>query len=312
MLTQNQVAVLNKGLQTLLLQKMASAFFLTDEFCTINPSGARSEKYAWIGEVPQMSETTEDPLTIVPLSETEYELTNQTFEVAIGIKREDFDDDQVGAFALRVGQLMERGLQHRNKLVVDAVTNGTSSTLGLCYDGTAFFGDSHTARGQQTTTQDNKLAGTGSTTAQIQTDLSAAIAAMMTFKDEANEPYHPEGGISQFRALIPPGIEGNFSEAVSAQIISNTSNTRLAGKTIVPRTSPRLAAVDANDWYLFHTGGPVKGLILQEREALSMEAIGMDPNSEVRFLTGKYLWKLRVRYTAGYGHWQNAVKTVNS
>lgn len=304
MITPNQVS-LEKGIRGEFLQIVMGEQTLVPRLATVIPSTARTEKYAWLGDAPQLKDVTNDPIEVTPLSETSYSLENYTYASVIGIHRNDLADDQVGAFLLRARQQFTQAMRHANKLLIAALTaNGT------CYDGAAFFSDSHTARGQQTSAQDNLLAGTGVTVSALKTDLIAAIAAMWGFKDEANEPFHSESAQPSFAIVCPPSLGMPFREVVNASIISNTSNVSFEGMRFDIIPSARLTATDANDWYLMRTDQPLRGLILQDREPLTLEVLERD--QQTSFFNEQFFYKVRRRYRVGYGPWQNAIKTVNS
>lgn len=281
---------------------------LVSRLCTVAPSAARDETYGWLGQVPQMVEagsstangSSEVPVTA--LTEAGYTITNKKFWSSIAISRDNWADDQAQGLAIRVSQLANVALGHRNKLVIDMLAGGTSN---LCYDGTAFFGDSHTARKGEGA-QDNLLAGTGTTTAQIGTDINTAMATMLSFLAENGEPFHANG-MGQLTVISPPSMMKTMQEALGSGIISNTSNVQFEGVNIKVIFEPRLA--DANDWYLLHTGGGLRPLIFQDREPLTLEDTR---EGDAAVLREQYIFKARARYNVGYGFWQDAVKVVNS
>jgi phage major head subunit gpT-like protein len=269
---------------------------------SVIPSDGNKETYGWIGESPVMSEW-DGEVHFIPMSDTSYEITNKKYATGIVISRDDLADDQLGGFPLRVNQLARGVVAHRNSLLINALINGTTNTG---HDGAAFFSNSHPARGQQTAAQDNLLAGTGTTTAQIQADIVSALVALMGFLAENGEMFHDMP--SRFVLVCHPARLAQVNEALYAQLISNTSNVQLRGFTIDPLYTPRLS--DTNDWYLLHVGSALRPLILQDREAVTLETA--DNASEAYFAREQIEYKLRGRYAVGYGHWANAVKVVNT
>ena len=189
---------------------------------------------------------------------------------------------------------------HVNKLLIDALVSGTSD---LCYDGGAMFSNAHPARADEGGTQDNLLAGSGTTTAQLAADFAAAKSSMLKFKGENGEPVSGDGDI-QLAVVCPPDLEKGFRETLSGAIISNTSNVQAGAAELI--VSPRL--VDANDWYLLRVDS-TKSLILQEREAIEFTAL--EGNTDQGFLRDQYLFGVRARYSVGYGQFTAACKTVN-
>lgn len=305
-------ALLTQGIKRELLTAMKGmgSNGLVSKVCTVAPSTSRSETYAWLGQAPQMIEygsstTASQPnLTVKALSETSYTITNKNFGAAITVDRSDWMDDQARGLQLRAQQLAAVAVGHQDKLVVDMLTGGTSN---LCYDGTAFFGNSHPARKDEGSTQDNLLAGTGVTTSAVADDFNSAISAMMGFLAENGEPFHASG-IRNLAVVAPPALRKPMLEALNASIISNTTNVQTAGFNIDLIFESRLAATDANDWYLLATDG-LRPLIFQDREGLRVEdTIGGD----TAVLSDQYTFAVKARYNVGYGLWANACKVVNA
>jgi len=152
---------------------------------------------------------------------------------------------------------------------------------------------------------DNIATGTGTSTAQIQADITSAITLMMRLEAENGKPFHQMP--SQFVIVAPPNIMGNMNEALFAAVISQTSNVRNRGVNIEPIYTAHLT--DTNDWYLLHTGGALRPLIFQLREPVSLES---DTSGSHAFSYDQYRYKISGRYVVGYGHYANAVKVTNT
>lgn len=297
---------LAKGFRGTFLQQMAApARNLIGRVASLVPSDSFKETYAWLGESPQMTEF-KDELQFTPFSDTSYEITNKKFAAAIRVKREDIDDDQVGGISQRIRQMADVAKRHKNKVIVDALINGTAD---LCYDGTAFFGNSHPSRGpgSGSGTQDNLAAGTGITTAAFADDLNTNLATMAGFKAENGEPFHEE--ITKFTIVFPPSLRKSVREAIHAGIVANTSNVGFQDAEFDLIMESRLS--DTNDWYLLHTGGPLLPIVFQDRDPLTYSALE-DDRTEEGFIREHNLYKARARYNVGYGNWQHAIKVVNS
>lgn len=299
-------ASLKKGYRATFLTEMAKpGRELPGRIATVVQSDSDKENFAWLGEPTQMAEFKTE-LEFTPLSDTEYEITNKTFAAGVKVKRVDESDDKIGAIAMRFRQLAQVAKKHRNKLLVDTLVSGTTDT---CYDGAAFFSDTHASRGAGTGsgTQDNLLAGTGTTTAAVATDLNTAISTLAGFKAENGEPFHEELG--RLAIVFPPGMRKSIREAINASMISSTSNVQFQGDDFDLIMESRLT--DANDIYVLHVGGSVMPLLFQDREPLEYSTLEGD-DTETGFLREVNLHKVRARYNAGYAHWQNAIKIVNS
>ena len=290
---------LEKGLKTLFLQNFSAESTLADRLCFVESSASDKEKYEWLGQAPQMAELVGER-KITPLSSTGYELENTTYESTVSITRNHLEDNQTGSIRRRIQQMAQTASAHVNKLVINALVNGTTNTG---YDGAAFFANSHTARGDSGA-QDNLLAGSATTTAGLATDLAAAKAAMLNFLDEAGEPFHGDGDVA-LTVVAPPALEKNFREVLGAGVISQTDNMQSGMADLV--ISPRLS--DADDWYVLRTDNLARGLIFQQRSPIEFSAL--ESNTESSFLKEVYMYGVRARYAVGYAFWQSAIKTVN-
>lgn len=290
---------LEKGLRaTFFRRRIAMDNPITDLIATRVRSNGADESYAFMGDVPQMRQWTSEGRKITRLSDVKMTVTNVDYEATIEVNRNTLNDDQVGALPARIRDLAVRGANHPVKLLADTLVNGTTNTG---YDAVAFFHDAHPARGEQTSSQDNLLAGTGTTSAQLKTDLGSAIAAMRKFVDEAKEPFVES--VDDLLVVAPPDIEVAWREALFAAIISQTTNV-LVGRADLWITS-RLT--DANDWYLLNIGNEIKPLLFQEREDLTFESD--DSNN---FMSKKLYYGISARYAASYLLWQYAIKMVNT
>ena len=292
---------LEKGLRTVFLDAFQAEGSLADKLCYVVDSASNNEKYEWLGESPQMSEL-KGERHITALSDTGYTLTNTVYTSTIAIRRTDLDDNQTGSIRQRIQQLASTASGHVNKLLITALVDGTSDSG---HDSTAFFGNSHTARGSSGT-QDNLLGGTGTTASAVATDLNLAMSSLMGFLAENGEPYHGDGP-SDLAVVCPPALAKVFREVLGASMISNTSNMQSGMADLI--VSPRLTG-DANDWYLVNTGGGRKPLIFQQRDPIEFSAL--ETNTESSFLREVYYYGCRSRYAVGYGHWANGIKMVNS
>lgn len=274
---------------------------LADVIAMKATSDKPSEAYVWLSDAWQM-ELLADELVIRGLTSMSYEIANNTYAIGMKIHRDHLKDDQFGLQMERARNMMGVARNFPNKLMVEALINGTSL---LGYDGVSFFNDAHPARGLGTA-YDNLLGGTGVTVAAIRTDIAAVFVAAMGVKNEAAEPFG--GSRRSWTFVVPPSMIVDFNEALNAQIISNTSNVRFSGFNFNVISSPRL--IDANDWYALDTSGRRKPIIYQEHSPLETEMLG--PNSDHYVKNEEVLVKVRWRGGVGYNHPALAFKIVNT
>lgn len=264
-------------------------------------SDGPSENYAWIGEPPRM-ELMEDELRTERLSDATYTVENDTYKIGIDFRKEDLEDDRLGALMGRARGMARVAANHPARLLIAALEAGTTD---LGYDAAALYANSHPDRGAGAA-QDNLLGGSGITTANLQTDLQTGLQTLAEFDAENGEPVHE--GFGKIAVVAPWGLRRPVLEALNATIISNTSNVGFSDMDIVPIFSSRLS--DANDWYLLHLGGFIKPLIYQQRKAIEFQTLDETSDQWVRrnIATFAVEW----RGAVGYGHWAQTVKFVNT
>lgn len=261
-------------------------------------STSSSEKFGWLGNVPQLQEWL-DERKAQGLNDFDYSIVNKDYEATLKVARNEIMDDQLGGVKIRINDLASKARLFVRKLFFDAIEAGTTD---LCYDGQAFFSNSHSEGASGT--QDNLGSGTGTSVAQISADINTAIAAMMNFKDDQGEPFN-EGAMDLY-IVAPWQLKVNLDQVLNATQISATDNM-LKG-VAKPIYSSRLS--DANDWYLLNAAGLVKPFIFQVRQAPVFASL--EGNSDAGFMRKDYFYGIDVRYGFGYGLWQKAYKVVNS
>lgn len=93
-----------------------------------------------------------------------YRLRNESFEASISCKLDELADDVAGSYAttVKVGW-PDAVAKFLDKYVFALLVNGNSATLGLCFDGTAFFNANHPLTSSEgvTAVQSNVISGAG-------------------------------------------------------------------------------------------------------------------------------------------------------
>ncbi|NIW15640.1 MAG: hypothetical protein GWN31_17320, partial [Candidatus Thorarchaeota archaeon] len=225
-------------------------------------STSDSEKYGWLGESPQLREWV-DERQLSGLNDFDYTLPNKDYEATLKVDKNTMDDDQLGNVKVRVRDLAARARTHPRKLFFDALVAGTTD---LCYDGQAFFSNSHNESGSA---QDNLLgysaAGSIPTVAEFTAAFEAARAAIRGFQDDQGEPRN-EGELD-LHVVASPLLENVMDQVFNATLLSNSTNT-LKGAA-KPLVSSRLSGLD---FYVLDGSGVIKPLIHQERQAINFES----------------------------------------
>lgn len=260
------------------------------------PSDGRSEKYGWIGDIPGVREWLGEK-TYGGLKDYGYTITNKDFFDGFAIDRNELDDDQLGGFGERISGLAEACAQYPFDLIASLIVNGTTN---LAFDGVAFFSDASGVR-----TNDNLLAGSGITLANIQADIASARAAMMRFTSDSGRTLN----LSFDTILCPPELESLMIQAVTtpSMVVGNNAPITNPASRWIKQVIAIPELTDANDWYGISTSRVMKPFLFQERKA----PVPVLDDSTVKS-NRKLMFSAEMRGNAGYGFPQLAVKVVNT
>ena len=269
---------------------------------TVVPSTRAYEKYGWLGEMPSVREWLGER-KFNDLRAADYELVNKLWEASLLVEKTDIDDDSMGIYPPLAEGLGKRATRHPDKLVSTAIVNGESTAS---FDGQFFFDTDHSWGDSGSQSNDLTYAaatGTTPTAAEMKAAIDQAVAALLGFKDDQGEPMN----ISDFEAqsdlmvMVPRQLRVVTHEALGATILSSTSNVVVDRPQIV--VNPYLT--DATKFYLFDLGQPLKPLVFQAREPLSVQTKGLD---DIEYKHLKIMTK--ARYNVGYLAWWTAVLTT--
>src|SRR5690606_34805443 len=92
---------------------------------TTVPSATKENKYGWLGKLPNMIEWV-GPRHVHGLSEHDYAIRNKSFELTIGVDRDDIEDDNLGVYDPLFIEMGESVGAHPDLLVFEALKNGFS------------------------------------------------------------------------------------------------------------------------------------------------------------------------------------------
>lgn len=299
------MAVINTGL---LEHGLKSDFFARfdstkthwQDLVTVIPSNSDQETYKFLGSLPLMREWGQGRKARGVRTES-YSIANLKYEATMEVDRDELSDDKTGQIKLRVNELAARAASHKDYLASQLLVNGATSGFNS-YDGVTFFNAAHEsgASGSQSNVMTPVAESADDpTTAEFKAALKAAIARMLGFVDDQGQPMALSA--TGLVCVVPPTMYLTALEAVSATVISSTSNVLDGAAGIIPW--PWLD--DASKWYLLKTDVPVRSVILQDREPIEFGALEAD--SETGFMREKYLYGVRARYRMTYGYWQHAI-----
>lgn len=269
------------------------------QLCTIVNSNGADEQYAALGSVPTVREFLGDRV-FHTLRGAEFTIRNQHWEDSVRIEKNDIDDDRLGKYSTVLEQMGLEAARHPDKLLFQLVTDGESQP---CFDGQFFFDTDH-AWGESGT-QSNDLTqeaatGTTPTEAEFRAAYHKARAAMLNFKRDNGEPWHPPviKPLTGLMLMVPTALEEIAVASLTKALINGgESNLVLDRPTIV--ANPYLTG---DKLYLFRTDQPIKPFIFQNRQAIKRQMKGMD---DIEFKDVKFMTD--ARYAVGYFGWWNAV-----
>lgn len=259
----------------------------------------RTETFPFLGDAPSFRKWVTRRKSTV-LSTATYSMTVDDWESSLDIDMRDLQDEQIPMLADKVGEMADKASRHRIQLIVEEMVNATT-TVG--YDGVSFFNDAHPARGNQTATQDNNLAASGTTVANLQADYDAAHVAMSRFVDEEGEVYH--GNVRpDFLVVAPPELFRNWST-----VLFNTTQPNNDGQNVYRgqgdlATTARLT--DTADFYMLKVNGTIRPFIFLERQGIQTTNTMM--HTETYRPTKQVTYGADARYTTGVNRWQFGIK----
>jgi phage major head subunit gpT-like protein len=212
-----------------------------------------------------------------------------------------FEDDQIGTLAPRLGQLGEEAARHPGQLVLSLF-----ETNGLAFDGVAFFADTRVIG--RSANIDNIQTQTGTTVANIQTDLAVVRQRLRLFQDDQGRPMNnilntivcnPDIESAMYQALnVPfPAAAPGVQQIPPAGDISTVN-----GYTII--VNPYITT--AGDWYGMAVTPTMKPFIYQTRIAPSLEDLTLGSEDAVK--RDRFVYGVRARYEVGYGDPRYAVR----
>lgn len=275
---------------------------------TVRKTTRKYEIEVDMGQAPAMEEF-DGSIVFTSMHEKSVTRTMKKYTAGVAVDVDDFDDDQLGGFRDRMTGMGEESVLLPNYLLMDRLTTGdTATATAQMFDGQPYFDTAHPALGKEGGTQSNIDTGTGTTLAQIKTDLNTSIANGRGIK-KSNGRY-ANRTVREISVVFPAVLREKMIEAINSQLISNTSNVSLRGITWKLIEDPQVEDDDVNDYYVLFTGYSLRPLVVYQRDMLRvlMEAA----NSGGEFIQEVKRWKSRFRGLASYGPWQRGRKVTNT
>jgi phage major head subunit gpT-like protein len=106
---------------------------------TVVPSTTGTNEYGWLGRFPKMREWIGDRVINGMLTHG-YSIKNRSFELTVGVDRDDIEDDNIGIYTPMMTEMGQSAGENPDELVFGLIKSGHST---LCYDGQYFFDTDH-------------------------------------------------------------------------------------------------------------------------------------------------------------------------
>lgn len=163
------------------------------------PSSGKSNTYEWLSQFPAFREWVGARLHKV-FKENGYNVPNRKFETTVDVKREDWEDDNIGQYGLLAEGAGQSASDLMNDLVFQLIGLGFTTT---CYDGQFYFDTDHPTYANED--------GTGAVTnvSNVQAGAGAPWVLLCT-KRAAAPLYLQERVKPQFDSITSPNSSGVF------------------------------------------------------------------------------------------------------
>lgn len=253
---------------------------------TTVPSTTGEQDYKWLGQMPRMKEWIGER-EVQSLAAYDYSIKNKSFEMTVGVPRDDIEDDKYGVYSPLFSNMGEAAALHPDELVFGALMNGFAEK---CYDGKTFFATDH-KMGENT--YSNK--GTAELSAE---SYEAARAAIMSIRGDKGKSLKLVPDL----LVVPPSLEKEARLILEADQVNSTTNVLKGTAKIL--VEPELAE-HPDYWFLLCTNRFLKPIIFQERKKIKFTSLTKETDQNV-FLNNEFVYGADGRSNSGYGFWQMA------
>lgn len=310
---------------TMFRQNLADTPVYWPAIATEKTSGTREEDYIWLDRLPQMRAWRGERVVTNPAVRLQ-RIENDIFELTVGIKRTEIDDNKLGAYDALVPEVARAAKVWPDVLIATALQAGNAAPG---FDGQNFFDAAHPVNPDNTaqavpgtayTTQPNLFTGAASGNQPGALPLSlpslaAAYAAMTAWVGPDGVPMN----LIPDSVVVPPQLAIPSRQIFNSEFIG--SDIALAGGAhgaaqqtnymrgmLQPIVLPYLSG-DPTSYYLLCTTRATKPLIWQIRDAPEFTVL-TSPDDYHVFTHDEYLWGTRARGNAGYAQWFLAAKVM--
>jgi phage major head subunit gpT-like protein len=221
------------------------------------------------------------------------QITNEKFELTLGVPVEDFEDDQLGVYNATIDDMGDNAAMWPDDLVFNLLNDGENQNG---YDGNPFFYDSHSLGGH---TIDNLFASTALT----HDNYGAVREAMGSWVDESGTSLR----VTVDALAVPPALEQIGRQVLMADFLASTAGTATqsniwkgtAKLLVIPQLAASAGGSDTA-WYPMCTSRAVKPFVMVTRKAPQF-AMLTRPEDDTVFNEDQYRYGVRARGAAGFG-----------
>lgn len=270
-----------------------------EQFATVIPSSTKTNVHGFMDRIPKMREWIGERV-IKNFAERSFEIENKKFELTMGVKRDDIEDDNLGTYAPLFDLMGQQARMYPDDLVLDLIESGTSRE---CYDGQYFFDTDHPKN------MDDAGAGTQSNNftsrALSHDNLQHVRTQMRKLVGADGRPL----GVNPTHLVVPPALEKTALQILNAEMVAEGG----VSVTNVLRGSLKLIVWDRltsdTAWYLLDLSKPIKPFVFQNRSAPEFQYLTEGKDENV-FMRDEYVYGIRARGNAGYALWFLAARAV--
>lgn len=269
---------------------------------TVVQSDKDHEIYAEFGNIPAMREFIDERSVQGFGSKWKYEIWNKKYELTLGVRRDELEDELYGVIRMRIGDMAKMYRYSLDEMTFANIAAGAAAT-SLAWDGSPFFSTTHNLDGA--TNQSNDFHTNG---AFSKNNLITILNAMRRYKNDKGKLMK----IEPDTIICGPELFWTVAETLhtSSYVVTGLASTSsgsvganynvLSGVGLNVISTPLIT--DTAAFYVADTKRSLRPIILQERTPLEFTAQDQ-PNNEDAFMRDMYKWGLRVRFGLGYGDW---------
>lgn len=255
------------------------------QITTTVPSTSAKNDYTWMTSLPVMREWIGSRV-VQNISQHAYSIENKLWEMTIGVKRDDIEDDNLGQYDTIAQSFGESARVHPDQLIQNLLENG--ETL-RCFDGQYFFDTDHplSSVGNQSGTYSNLFDNTPLTAENYE----IVRSAMISIRGENGRSL----GVRPNLLVVGPRNYVKARILVEIPTLANGAGNPYFGTARVLE----IPEIEGEDWWLLATGRAIRPFILQTRRPLTFVTKNQITD-EVVLIENEVRYYADARYNVGF------------